>query len=703
MSKNFATKSTLFEAIELINSGQIDKAEALCRAAIARNENDVNMLALLGATLFKSRQVEEAEQCLRRSIQLAPNFAKPFSDLGRLLVETHRAAEAENILEEGLRLDPGEGDGWFNLGKARAMLGKGREADQAFEKSFELNPQRKALAYAAEHQQAGRLEEAANIYHQVLRDNPENVDALRLLGNLSFHAGRLYEAERLFRRAVSHAPDYIEARLDLGRVLKEQHRLEEAIHQFEKSTSIEPANFQAWFLLASVLAPAARTYDSIAAYRRALELRPRHPGAWLGLGHTLKTVGQQHEAIAAYRECIRLRPGYGETYWSLANLKTYPLTDQDISAMETQVEALGAALNDPASGHGSALLGSGGSGEPREPEEIETGNNSSRVNFLFALAKAHEDRGHFDTAWRYYQQGNTVRRMDENYDPVRTETMYDEIIQVFDRDFLQQHAGPNETGHPSSEPIFIIGLPRSGSTLLEQILASHSMVEGTAELPYAGLVATSVNRNRSDGVDYPRAVRDLNATHFHRLGQDYLDLARIHRTEGRPRFIDKMPNNFPMVGLLHLILPNAKIIDARRYPLDSCLSCYRQLFARGQSFTYDLTDIGEYFLQYQRMMDYWHEVLPGRCLTVQYEDMVTHFDDQVRRLLDYCELPWEANCARFWETERPVRTASSEQVRQPVYTRSIHFWRNYADKLAELIDVLGPVLPRYAQYERINR
>jgi hypothetical protein len=204
-------------------------------------------------------------------------------------------------------------------------------------------------------------------------------------------------------------------------------------------------------------------------------------------------------------------------------------------------------------------------------------------------------------------------------------------------------------------------------------------------------------------VNYPRAVRGLSAEHFHRLGQQYLELARIHRTESKPRFIDKMPNNFPAVGLLHLILPNCKIIDARRYPMDSCLSCYRQLFARGQSFTYDLTDIGEYFLEYQRMMDYWHEVLPGRCLTVQYEDLVMDFDQQVRRLLEYCELPWEENCVRFYATERPVRTASSEQVRQPVYSRSINFWRNHEARLDELKQVLAPVLPRYAQYAHINQ
>ncbi len=673
MPQPVATKSTLFEAIELINSGRIQQAEELCRAAVARNGQDVNMTALLGATLFKAGKNQEAEKYLRISIGLAPNFAKPYSDLGHLLVESRQPQEAVEVLENAVRLDAGEGDAWFNLGKARAMLGLGPEADQAFEKSFELNPERKALAHAAEQQQAGKLEEAEQAYREILRNNPKNVDALRLLGSLAMQAGRVHEAENLFRRTIAYAPDYVEAHLALGRCMKEQHRLHDAIQSFETAITLEPDNVQANFLLASVLAPAARSYDAIAAYRKVISIKPQHAGAWLGLGHSLKTVGQQAEAIAAYRECIRLKPANGETYWSMANLKTYKLTDEDISIMQSQV-----ARKDPDDG-------------------LDT---QSRVNFLFALAKAYEDRHEYEQAWACYAEGNSTQRMEENYDPTLTEVIDDQLIEVFNAEFLQQHTGQ---GHPSPEPIFIVGLPRSGSTLLEQILASHSMVEGTAELPYIGSVSTSLNRNRVDGVNYPHAVRELGAEHFHRLGQDYLDLASIHRTEGRPRFIDKMPNNFPAIGLIHLILPNARIIDARRYPMDSCLSCYRQLFARGQSFTYDQTDIGEYFLQYQRMMDYWHEVLPGRCLTVQYEDLVLDFENQVRRLLEYCELPWEDNCVRFYDTDRPVRTASSEQVRQPVYTRSINFWRNYSGHLGELQAVLKPVLPRYASYEEINR
>lgn len=674
MTGTFASKSVLSEAIALINAGQIDRAVDICRAAVARNPDDINMVALLGATLLKSRNISEAEKYLRQAIQLAPSFAKPYEDLGHLLLNKGETGEAARVLKTATRLDPELDHAFFNLGKALSMLGMGKQADEAFEKSFALNPERKNLALAAEHQNAGRLDEAERAYREVLRNNPTHVDALRLLGTIALQKERIYEAERLFRRAISNAPDFVMAQLDLGRALKEQDRLEEAIEQFRKVIQLEPSNIPAHYLMASALSLTAKTYESVEVYQRVLELQPKHAGAMLGLGHVLKTVGRQEEAIKAYRDCIRHLPHNGETWWSLANLKTYRLTDEDIQ----QLESMATGRDDPAS-------------------EI---NEQSMINILFALAKAYEDRGQFEQAWDYYHEGNSRQRVLENYDPVRTEVMNDRIINVFNREFLSEK---KNLGNPSTEPIFVVGLPRSGSTLIEQILASHSQVEGTSELPYAGLVATSLNRNRADGVNYPEAIRELGEEHLRRLGQNYLDFAKIHRTEGRPIFIDKMPNNFPTIGLLYLILPNAKIIDARRYPLDSCLSCYRQLFARGQTFTYDLTDIGEYFLQYQRLMDHWHEVLPGHCLTVQYEEVVTDFENQVRRLLDYCNLPFEEACINFYKTERPVRTASSEQVRQPVYSKSVNFWRNHEANLEELIEVLEPVLPRYKKYESINQ
>jgi tetratricopeptide (TPR) repeat protein len=665
MQPFLAPKDVFDQAIALIQAGELGAAEARCRAALDRYPRDINMQALLGALLVKMDRHPEAEAALRAVIARAPTFAKPHEDLGFLLVKANRPAEALPFLERATHLDPTLENAWFALGKALAVLGRGAEADAAFERCFALSPAKRLMALAAEHQKEGRLEEAEHLYRRILRQDPKNVDALRLLALIAGQAGHADEAEDLLQRAIALAPDFVMAILDLGRMAKDQDRYAEALDCFDRAIALEPTNAQAHYLRASTLAPAACTHEAIEAYRQCLALRPAHVGALLGIGHLLKAVGQYHEAVASYNECIRHRPDLGETYWSLANLKTYRFEDAAVEEMERRVAGSGLTV-------------------------------SSEVNFLFALGKAYEDRGDFDRAWRYYQQGNTRQRAEVSYDPVQTETMNDRIIKVFAAEFLRSQAG---SGNDDPSPIFIVGLPRSGSTLLEQILATHSQVEGTSELPYLGRVATWLNRNRADGINYPEAVRELPASSFRELGADYLGYARMHRRAGAPRFIDKNPNNFPNIGLISLILPNAKIIDARRHPLDACLSCYRQLFAKGQNFTYDLTEIGEYWLQYQRMMDHWHDVLPGRVLTLQYEQVVTDFESQVRRLLAFCGLPWEDACLRFYESDRPVRTPSSEQVRQPIYDRSIGHWRNYERELGELIEVIAPVRERYRPHE----
>lgn len=665
MHPGLGCRAAFEEAIALIGAGRTHRAEAVCRAALERSPRDVRLLGLLGAILIKLRRYPEAERCLRETIALAPTFAKPHEDLGYLLVQENRPAEAIGVLERATRLDPSLDRAWSSLGKALALLGRGAEADQAFEKAFELAPLRRLMALAAEHQQAGRLKDAERLYRRVLRQQPEHIDALRLLGHVAWKTGRAHEASQLLERAIALAPDFVAAILDLGRILKEQDRTEEALACFDRVIALEPDNPQAHYLRGATLAPAGFTHEAIEVYQRCLKVRPRHAAALLGLGHVLKAVGRQSEAIEAYRRCLQLKPDNGETWWSLANLKTYRLSDADIAQMKARLQA--------------------GRLTPQ-----------SEVNFLFALAKAHEDRGDYATAWGYYRAGNVKQRAQVSYDPVQTEALNDRLIKVFSRDFLQARRG---WGLPEAAPIFVLGLPRSGSTLVEQILASHSQVEGTSELPYLARVASSLSRNRADGLNYPEAVRELEPRHFEALGLDYLGYAQVHRRLGRPYFVDKMPNNFPHVGFLALILPGAKIIDARRHPLDACLSCYRQLFARGQTFTYDLTEIGEYYLQYQRLMDHWAEALPGRVLTVQYEEVVADLPGQVRRLLDFCGLPWEEACVRFHETKRPIRTASSEQVRRPIYTGAVGFWRRYEAYLDELVAVLAPIRERYRRYE----
>jgi tetratricopeptide (TPR) repeat protein len=666
MQPTAAPRALFNEAIGLINAGELGAAETRCREALQRHPGDVNMQALLGALLVKMDRRLEAEVALRKVIEAAPSFAKPAEDLGYLLVNAGRAGDALPLLERATRLDPSLDRAWFSLGKALALLGRGKEADAAFEKSFELSPVRKLMALAAEHQKEGRLEEAERIYRRVLRDNPKNVDALRLLALLAAEADKPDDAEAMLLRAIAIAPDFHLALLDLGRLRKEQDRFVEALECFDRAIALEPKHPQAHYLRAGALARASFTQEAIESYRRCLAIRPAHQGALLGIGHVLKAVGDYDGAVAAYRTCMRETPGYGETYWSLANLKTYRFDDATVAEMEKRVAEPG-------------------------------GNVQSEVNFLFALAKAYEDRGDYERAWEYYRRGNGTQRAQVQYDPVQTEAVNDRILAVYTAELVETL---RDAGNPDPSPIFILGLPRSGSTLLEQILAAHTDVEGTSELPYIGKLASSLNYNRKDGINYPEAMRELAPANVAALGTRYLELARIHRRSGAPRFIDKMPNNFPNAGFIAALLPNAKIIDARRHPLDACLSCWRQLFAKGQNFTYDLTEIGEYYLQYQRMMDHWARVLPGRVLTVQYEEVVADFDTQVRRLLEFCELPWQDACLRFYDSERPVRTPSAEQVRQPIYDRSVGHFRHYEHHLGELIDVIAPIRDRYRRYER---
>jgi tetratricopeptide (TPR) repeat protein len=656
----------LFDAIiALAEGGELGAAEARCAQALAAHPGDVNLLALSGALALKRGRFEAAEADLRRAIAIAPGFAKPHEDLGTLLVARQRAFDAVPVLERALELDPKLERAWFELGKAFALQGRGKEADAAFARSFELSPERRMMAHAAEHQREGRLADAEHLYRRVLRHNPRNVDALRLYALIALAAGREAEAEKLLTQAIELAPDFLAALLDLGKLRKEQDRYAPAIECFDRVLALDPEHVQAEFLRASTLAPAAFTNEAIESYQRCLKLRPEHTGALLGLGHMYKAVGRFHDAVAAYEACRREQPDAGETYWSLANLKTYRFDEPMVQEMHRRVQV---------------------------PELAP----QSEVNLLFALAKAYEDRGDYEAAWRHYREGNQKQRKLVSYDPVQTEYVNDRLIEVFSADYLASHAGQ---GCADDAPIFIVGLPRSGSTLLEQILASHPQVEGTSELPYVGRITASLNRDRAPGKGYPESARELAPGAFAKLGTDYLASARVHRRTPRAFFIDKMPNNFPNIGLIALMLPNAKIIDARRHPLDACLSCYRQLFAKGQAFTYDLTEIGEYYLQYQRMLDHWHVVLPGKVLTVQYEEVVADIESQVRRLLEFCGLPWDDACLKFHESDRPVRTPSAEQVRQPIYDRSVGQWRHYEAHLEELLTVLAPLRARYARFE----
>ena len=534
-------------------------------------------------------------------------------------------------------------------GALHAEAGRSAAADAAFARYFELSPDTALIAEAAERHQAGETETALAGYDAVLARAPDHIDALRLKGVALCQLGRFEPAEKALRRALDLAPDFAAAWSNLGGLLSETDRPDAAADAYRRALALDPGNPHLHFNLANALVAADEQAAAGDAYRAALALQPDHPGALIGLGHVLKTLGQQAEAIEAYRSCLRVSPAYGEVWWSLANLKTYRFSAEEVARMEETLQS-------------------------------ETLTDEARVSIEYALGKAAEDAKEFDRAFAWYAQGAWRQRQRVAYDPVQTESIHDRIITTFNADFFSTRT---DWGHDDPAPIFIVGLPRSGSTLIEQILASHSLVDGTSELPELGRLAVSIGKFRSDGITYPEAAGDLEASDCRALGRNYIERTRRHRGRA-PFFTDKMPNNFPSIGLIRLILPKAKVIDARRHPLDSCIGAFKQLFAGGQAFSYDLFELGEYYRQYVRMMDWWNEVLSGFVLRVDYEAMVTDQEAQTRRLLEFCGLPFDEACLRFHETDRAVKTASSEQVRQPIYAGSIGTWRNFSCHLTGL-------------------
>jgi cytochrome c-type biogenesis protein CcmH/NrfG len=649
-------------ALDAMRAGDALRAEFLCREYLQSRPGSVEHLRLLGHALMKQARLPEAEQAIRQALALVPDFPQLHEDLGSVLALQERIADAVPAFQEAIRLEPQLPSAHKKLGEALAALGRGQEADQAFEEFFDRDPDKGRVALALDHLRSGRRDEAVAQLRDALRRNPDNVDALCNLAQIYVRDQKhMSDAEALLRRATAIAPAYAKAWMLLGSVLHKAMRYAEAVEAHRAATRLEPRNAAAWSGLAQAHAYAGQVEESRQAYERSLALQPGAPAVQMSFGHVLKTCGDQAGALRAYRAAIALKPDFGEVYWSMANLKVFRFEDAEVAEMEKQV-----ARNDL--------------------------SDSADVHFRFALGKAMEDRGEYGRAWHYYDSGNRRQRQLVYHDPVEFELRHEQIIEVFSREFLEAHAG---TGFDSEAPILIVGLPRSGSTLIEQILSSHSLVEGTAELPTLNRLAFSLGRYRPESKQYPFAARELRAKDFAAYGRQYIDETRAFRETGRPYFTDKLPNNFSHVGLLHLILPKAKVINARRHPLDSCLGSYKQLFGKGQHFTYDMSELAAYYRQYHETMRHWHEVLPGKVLDVHYEDTVTDLEGQVRRILAHCGLPFEDACLRFHETRRAVKTASSEQVRQPLYDRALGTWRRYErhlgawqEQLADILDAL---------------
>ncbi len=625
---------------------------------------------LIGVSHRLRNMPEQALEVLRPLAAKQPNWAMAHLELGLALGRARHGTEATAALLRAVTLKPDLPKAWLALGDQLMAMDDAEGADAAYANHVRYSTRDPQMLAAATALVENRLPEAETLLRERLRHNPTDVAAIRMLAEVAVRLGRNEDAESLLSRCLQLAPGFDAARQNYALVLHRANKPAQALAEIDALLAHEPDNAGYRNLKAVVLCRIGDYETAIGLYADILAEYRDHPRIWMSYGHALKTAGHQQRAIDAYRHSLQLDPGCGEVWWSLANLKTFRFSAEDLAAM--QAELAKPALAD-----------------------------KDRQHLEFAIGKALEDEADYAASFAHYLRGNTLRRETLHYDADDTSTRVARIRHSYTREFFAERSG---YGSQALDPIFIVGLPRAGSTLLEQILASHSAIEGTMELPEI----TSITRElRSQGdanqaMPYHDVVLGLDAPSLRELGERYLEHTRIQRKTDAPYFIDKMPNNFLHLGLIHLMLPNARIIDARRHPLACCFSAFKQHFARGQSFTYGLDDIGRYYHDYVALMAHFDEVLPGRVHRVFYERMVEDTEGEVRRLLDYCGLPFEEGCLRFFENERPVRTASSEQVRKPIYRDGVDHWRHFEPWLGPLKDALGEVLEVYPEVpERI--
>ena len=616
---------------------------------------------ILGAAYRITGRLQAALELLEPLAREQPRAAAVHLELGAALCEATRGREGAAALRHALQLQADAPDGWRLLADQLEAHGDTAGADQARARYIKAATRDPRLMDAAAALVENALPRAEALLRAHLQTHPTDVAALRMLAEVAARLRRYVDAQQLLERCLELAPSFDAARYNYAVVLNRQVQPAAALAHVEQLLSKEPRNPGYRNLQAAVLANLGDYQLSIGVYEAVLKEFPRQPKIWMSYGHSLRTAGRAAEAIAAYRRSIAMEPTVGEAYWSLANLKTYQFSQADVAAMR------------------SALA----------REDL---GDDDRLHFEFALGKALEDQTHYEESFTHYARGAALRRKAHPYDADDNHAYVRSSKAVFTPEFF---AARSAAGLPARDPIFIVGLPRAGSTLLEQVLASHSLVEGTMELPHIPQIVRDITGRQVRHRELPQALAELTHEQLRTFGERYLESTRLMRKSGAPFFIDKMPNNCMYVGLIQLMLPNAKIIDARRHPLGCCFSCFKQHFARGQSFTYALEDLGRYYHDYVELMAHFDGVLPGRVHRVFYEDVIEDTETQVRQLLDYCGLPFEEACLRFYQNERAVRTASSEQVRRPIFREGLEHWRHYEPWLEPLKASLGSVLTCY--------
>ena len=652
------------EASAMLKTGRAATAERQLRALEAAGPREVTRLHLLGAALLYQDKVTEAIEVLQRAIALRPDFWQARTDLARAYRSAGRLNEAREELKRVVAAAPLLESAWLAYGDVLIELEKYPDAMYAYEHARLADPHARRIEQAREALAAEDNKTAEAVFREILRSDPAHVAALCGLAAVSLTASRAQDAVRLLKHALKQSAHLPLAWRGLSQALLALGTLPEAESALHHLLKMERENPNNWVLLATVYTRLMRQQDALAAFEEAARINPGEVRLRLSVGHLNKTLGRRDACEQAYKQCLQMDPGMGEAYWSLADLKNYVFSDAEITSMQSLVKG-------------------------------EEGGDEDQAHLHFALGRAFEHLKDYPTAFAHYATGNRRRRKTVPFDIEAFERKTQRVRECFDAAFFAARSG---CGFTDPSPIFIVGLPRSGSTLVEQILASHSCVEGTFELPNLLTIVREFDHADAAHDAYPEIVRTASQEHLGHLGRRYIEeTAPLRGT--RPYFIDKMPNNFSHVGLIHTILPRAVIIDARRHPLDACFSTFKQHFAEGQSFSYDLNDLGRYYRCYLSLMDHWNAVLPGKVLLLQYEQLIRDPEAQIRRLLSHCSLSFEPACLSFHETKRPVRTASAEQVRQPLYTSGVGYWRHFEANLAPLRRALGDALERFAENE----
>jgi tetratricopeptide (TPR) repeat protein len=658
-------ESELNDVKKLMQASKFAEAEQHLQAMLGESQKNSDMLYMMAVCQRYEKKYSEALGTLQRLRLLLPDHSRAYQEIGHVYREMNQIDAALNSYSQATLINPAleasfrsQIDILRDVNRPDLAI---RLAD--LEKQLaELRATPPVLIAVTDLISQGKLVKAEQLCKAFMQKNPKHIEGMRLLADIASRLGVLEDAGFLLETALEFEPGNTKVRIDYIQILRKLQKYQDALDQAKLLLQQDPQNpqFQSVFAIESMQSgdydTALHTFDSI------LKILPEDPVTLTSRGNALKTQGRTNEAIDSYRSAIKKYPAHGEAYYSLANLKLFSFRDIEVTAMESQ-------------------------------EYNPMISHMSRIYLDFALGKAYEDKGIFDKSFTYYERGNASKKIQSRYKSSDLTVEFHTQTEVFDEAFVASHS---QTGHDAHDPIFIVGLPRAGSTLLEQILSSHSQVDATMELPNILALAQKLRRGEriSNVKHYPAVLRDLDAGQLYGFGQKFMEDTRVHRGSA-PFFIDKMPNNFRHVGLISLILPNAKIIDARRHPMGCCFSGFKQLFAEGQEFTYGLEEVGTYYKDYVELMDHWDKVFPGKVLRVQYEDVVADLDTQVRRILDYCGLDFEESCISFHENERSVRTPSSEQVRQPIYQSGIEQWKNFEDYLDPLKDSLGPVLDRY--------